>query len=91
MALKALGEVSRFAWAVLLILVARRLGGEALDRTHLRFFTKRSAETMIREAGYQVQQFHAGATRMPALLARAWPTLCAVHLVFKIAPRRDGS
>lgn len=31
-AFKALGEVSRFAWAILLILVARRLGGESLGR-----------------------------------------------------------
>jgi O-antigen/teichoic acid export membrane protein len=31
-AFKALGEASRFAWALLLILVARRLGGEALGR-----------------------------------------------------------
>lgn len=31
-AFKALGELSRFAWAILLILVARRLGGEALGR-----------------------------------------------------------
>ncbi len=29
---KALGEASRFAWALLLILVARRLGGQALGR-----------------------------------------------------------
>jgi len=29
---KALGELSRFAWAVLLILVARRLGGESFGR-----------------------------------------------------------
>src|SRR5574341_1190633 len=32
MAFKALGEASRFAWALLLILVARRLGGESLGR-----------------------------------------------------------
>jgi 2-polyprenyl-3-methyl-5-hydroxy-6-metoxy-1,4-benzoquinol methylase len=62
-----------------------------LDRTHPRFFTKRSVEAMIREAGREVLAFHAGATRMPALLAKAWPTFCAVHLVFKIAPRKDGS
>ena len=31
-AFKALGELSRFAWAILLILVARRLGGEAFGR-----------------------------------------------------------
>ena len=31
-AFKAVGEVSRFAWALLLILVARRLGGESLGR-----------------------------------------------------------
>lgn len=61
-----------------------------LDRTHLRFFTKRSAEAMIWEAGYEVLEFHAGATRMSTLLVKAWPTLCAVHLVFKIAPRKDG-
>ena len=29
---KALGELSRFAWAVLLILVARSLGGESFGR-----------------------------------------------------------
>ncbi len=61
-----------------------------LDRTHLRFFTKRSAEAMIREAGYDVLEFHPGATRMPGLFLRAWPTLCAVHLVFKVAPGQDG-
>jgi 2-polyprenyl-3-methyl-5-hydroxy-6-metoxy-1,4-benzoquinol methylase len=59
-----------------------------MDRTHLRFFTKRSAEAMIREAGYEVLEFHPGATRMPAVLLKTWPTLCAVHLVFKIAPRQ---
>ena len=32
MAFKGVGEVSRFAWALLLILVARRLGGEAFGR-----------------------------------------------------------
>ena len=31
-AFKAVGEASRFAWALLLILVARRLGGESLGR-----------------------------------------------------------
>lgn len=61
-----------------------------LDRTHLRFFTKRSAEAMIRGAGYEMLEFHPGATRMPGILLRAWPTLCAVHLVFKIAPREEG-
>ena len=61
-----------------------------LDRTHLRFFTKRSAETMIRGAGFEVREFHPGATRMPGLFLRAWPTLCAVHLAFKIAPRKEG-
>lgn len=36
-AFKALGEMSRFAWALLLILVARRLGGEALGRISFAF------------------------------------------------------
>lgn len=36
-ALKAVGEVSRFAWALLLILVARSLGGEALGRISFAF------------------------------------------------------
>ncbi|MBI2902359.1 MAG: class I SAM-dependent methyltransferase [Candidatus Methylomirabilis oxyfera] len=58
-----------------------------MDRTHLRFFTKRSAEEMILKAGYEVLEFHPGATRMPRILLKTWPTLCAVHLVFKIAPR----
>ena len=61
-----------------------------LDGTHLRFFTKRSAEAMIRGAGYEVLEFHPGATRMPEVLLKAWPTLCAVHLVFKIVPRKEG-
>jgi 2-polyprenyl-3-methyl-5-hydroxy-6-metoxy-1,4-benzoquinol methylase len=60
-----------------------------LDRTHLRFFTKRSAEAMIREAGYEVLEFHPGATRMPGVFLRAWPALCAVHLVFKVAPAQE--
>jgi hypothetical protein len=30
--LKVWGEVSRFAWALLLIVVARRLGGESFGR-----------------------------------------------------------
>ena len=62
-----------------------------MDRTHLRFFTKRSAEMMIREAGYEILEFHPGATRMPGVLLKAWPTLCAVHLVFKVAPRKERS
>ena len=62
-----------------------------LDRTHLRFFTKRTAEAMIRQAGYEVLEFHPGATRMLGIFLKAWPTLCAVHLVFKVAPRRDRS
>jgi hypothetical protein len=62
-----------------------------MDRTHLRFFTKRSAEAMILKAGYEVLEFHPGPTRMPVILLKAWPTLCAVHLVFKIAPREAGS
>ena len=62
-----------------------------MDRTHLRFFTKRSAEAMILAAGYEVLEFHPGATRMPVILLKAWPTLCAVHLVFKIAPREGGA
>jgi len=62
-----------------------------MDRTHLRFFTKRSAEAMILAAGYEELEFHPGATRMPVILLKAWPTLCAVHLVFKVAPREAGS
>ncbi|HZY32046.1 MAG TPA: class I SAM-dependent methyltransferase [Candidatus Methylomirabilis sp.] len=62
-----------------------------MDRTHLRFFTKRSAEAMILKAGYEVLEFHPGATRMPRILLKAWPTLCAVHLVFKIAPQEAGA
>jgi ABC-type proline/glycine betaine transport system permease subunit len=62
-----------------------------MDRTHLRFFTTRSAGAMILKAGYEVLEFHPGATRMPVILLKAWPTLCAVHLVFKIAPREGGA
>jgi hypothetical protein len=62
-----------------------------MDRTHLRFFTKRSAGAMILKAGCGVLEFHPGATRMPVILLKAWPTLCAVHLVFKIAPREGGA
>jgi len=62
-----------------------------MDRTHLRFFTKRSAEAMILAAGYEELEFHPGATRMPVIRLKAWPTLCAVHLVFKVAPREAES
>jgi 2-polyprenyl-3-methyl-5-hydroxy-6-metoxy-1,4-benzoquinol methylase len=62
-----------------------------LDRTHLRFFTRRSAEAMLHGAGWEVREFHPGATRMPRFLVRAWPALCAVHLVFKAVPRGEGA
>lgn len=62
-----------------------------LDRTHYRFFTKRTAEAMIREAGYEIQGFFPGATRMPKVLVDLVPTFFAVHLVFRAKPTlRDG-
>jgi 2-polyprenyl-3-methyl-5-hydroxy-6-metoxy-1,4-benzoquinol methylase len=54
-----------------------------LDKSHLRFYTIKTARHMIEKSGYRIEQFIPGATRMPHLLVRWWPGLFAVHLIFK--------
>jgi 2-polyprenyl-3-methyl-5-hydroxy-6-metoxy-1,4-benzoquinol methylase len=54
-----------------------------LDRTHLRFFTLETARKMLEECGFHIEKFLPGATRMPRFLVQLWPTLFAVHLIFK--------
>lgn len=52
-AFKALGELSRFAWAILLILVARHLGGEAFGRISFAYsFT--TLFVMVMDAGLNI-------------------------------------
>ncbi len=58
-----------------------------LDRTHLRFFTIASARQLLERAGCQIDQFHPAATRMPLFLVRSFPSLFAVHLIFRARKR----
>ncbi len=54
-----------------------------LDKSHLRFYTVKTARQMIEKCGYRIDKFLSGATRMPHFLVRWWPGLFAVHLIFK--------
>lgn len=55
-----------------------------LDRTHLRFFTKATAEAMIAGAGLRVLRYRGMASRLGAL-AKIAPTLFAYQHVYETA------
>ncbi|HSH55241.1 MAG TPA: methyltransferase domain-containing protein [Candidatus Limnocylindrales bacterium] len=62
-----------------------------MDRTHIVFFTKKSAETMFREAGYEIISSEAYNEVSPKFfflkfLGRLRPSLFAVQLVFVLSP-----
>ncbi len=57
-----------------------------LDRTHLRFYTKRSGREMLERSGYTIieQATTSGrGRRIPALLAAAWPGLFAYQFLYR--------
>jgi 2-polyprenyl-3-methyl-5-hydroxy-6-metoxy-1,4-benzoquinol methylase len=74
-------------WSARLNLLRGRFdytNGYLMDRTHLRWFTQRSARAMAREAGYRVE---AAATVFKPHFARFWPALNGYQIVLKLAPR----
>lgn len=58
-----------------------------LDRTHLRFFTYRTAVELIREAGYAVEEVRYTGVAARSRLLRLWPTLLSHQFVFRCARR----
>ncbi len=61
-----------------------------LDRTHLRFFTQRTARAMLHEAGYTVVASDVAGYRLPHWLIRACSGLLAIQLVFAATPADAG-
>lgn len=64
-----------------------------MDRTHIIFFTKNSAEKMFRSAGYSIETFtayNAVSSRYSFLksLGRLWPSLFAIQLVYVLSPQK---
>lgn len=53
-----------------------------LDRTHLRFFTYRTAVELIREAGYAVEEVRYTGVAARSRLLRLWPALFSHQFVF---------
>lgn len=76
-------------WRVRLALLSGRFeyaDTGILDRTHLHFYTRRSAARMIAEAGFHIEEEArtAGSGRRgPALLARLLPGLFAYQVLFR--------
>lgn len=57
--------------------------GYLMDRTHLRWFTQRTARTLAQQAGYRVI---ASATVYKPRFARFWPALNGFQIVLNLAP-----
>ena len=57
-----------------------------LDKTHLRFFTKKTAAGLFRDAGFEVVDVRPAATYMPLALLFGWPGLFATRYVLKARP-----
>ncbi len=57
--------------------------GYLMDRTHLRWFTQRTARNLAHTAGYRVV---AAATVYKPRFARFWPSLNGYQIVLKISP-----
>jgi len=54
-----------------------------LDRTHLRFYTRKTAVELFKKAGYTALDIKPAATHMPSLLLNGWPELFATRFVVK--------
>ncbi len=57
-----------------------------LDRTHLRFFTKKSSQAMIRDAGYRIVESDVSGYSLPHRLIRMFPELLAVQFIAAAVP-----
>jgi methionine biosynthesis protein MetW len=57
-----------------------------LDRTHLRFFTRRSANALLENSGYKVIRSEVAGYALPHWLIRVFPGLLAVQIVMSAEP-----
>ena len=57
-----------------------------LDRTHIRFFTLKTARGLVREAGYSVVSETYSGYSMPRRLIDSFPTLFAVNIILVVRP-----
>lgn len=55
-----------------------------LDRSHLRFFSRKTAEKMMSDAGYIIEGFSAGGGFGPRILKILFPRLFGAQFIFKI-------
>lgn len=54
-----------------------------LDRTHLRFFTRKTARALLEQAGYTVEECIAAGYRLPHRLISLFPGMLAVQFVLR--------
>lgn len=52
-----------------------------LDKTHLRFFTKKTAKQLLENSGYAIRQFNVAGYALPHWLLRLFPGLFTVQFV----------
>jgi 2-polyprenyl-3-methyl-5-hydroxy-6-metoxy-1,4-benzoquinol methylase len=57
-----------------------------LDRTHLRFFTRQSAQALLENSGYHVLATDVAGYSLPHWLIRMFPGLFAVQIVMNAEP-----
>src|SRR5205823_320673 len=57
-----------------------------LDRTHLRFFTRRTAYQLLADAGYRVTRAEVAGYSLPHWLIKLFPGLFAVQIVMSAKP-----
>lgn len=57
-----------------------------LDRTHLRFFTQKTARTLLESSGYNVISMNVAGYALPHWLIRMLPGLFAVQIVINAKP-----
>ncbi len=57
-----------------------------LDRTHLRFFTIKSARELVRQAGYRITLESYSGYSMPRWLIDLFPSLFAVNIIMAAVP-----
>lgn len=60
-----------------------------LDRTHLRFFTRRTIRELLERAGYKIDEEDVAGYRLPHWLIRSFKTLLAVQFVCSAKVKRQ--
>jgi len=61
-----------------------------LDRTHLRFFTIRSAQALLQAAGFSVAKVEVAGYQLPHWLIKLFPGMLAVQIVMLGRPQEEG-